>query len=198
VIELLNQQTHSLLLSYLRGPHATRLRRLEAWSGSIALTWPSSLREHCRPRGQAPGSSRKCFSENSTFLTFLSSKMAISFWNSTFSKRYAFINTETQGESRKLVPKYDSNFYLAQNHPRTAIQCCSALEYVPCSLIWHNAACTVISHHNYHFEMSNLGDSTLIYTQVTANKLGKLCELKISSFHSIQVVVRPSGESKSS
>jgi hypothetical protein len=44
--------------------------------------------------------------------------------------------------------------------------------------------------------MSNFGDSTLIYIQVTANKLGKLCELKISSFHSIQVAMRPSEESK--
>jgi len=34
-----------------------------------------------------------------------------------------FINTETQGGPRSLFPKYDSSFYLAQNHSRTAIQC---------------------------------------------------------------------------
>jgi len=32
-----------------------------------------------------------------------------------------------------------------------------------------------MAYYNYHFETSNLGDSTLIYIQVAANKLGKLC-----------------------
>jgi len=49
------------------------------------------------------------------------------------TKRYAFINTETQGGEgeggpRGLLPKYDSSFYLVQNHSRTAIQYCIALE----------------------------------------------------------------------
>jgi hypothetical protein len=42
--------------------------------------------------------------------------------------------------------------------------------------------CTMVSCHNYHFETSELGDSALKYTKVTANKLKKLCELKISSY----------------
>jgi hypothetical protein len=48
-------------------------------------------------------------------------------------KRYAFINTETQGgegggDLGVMFPKYDSSFYLAQNYLRTVIQCCIALE----------------------------------------------------------------------
>jgi len=48
-------------------------------------------------------------------------------------KRYAFINSETQGgegggEHGGLFPKYDSSFYLAQNHSITVIQCCIAIK----------------------------------------------------------------------
>ena len=41
------------------------------------------------------------------------------------AKRYAFINSKTQGggrDPRALFPKYDYNFYLLQNHSRTAIR----------------------------------------------------------------------------
>ena len=70
------------------------------------------------------------------------------------AKRYAFINTETQGVLEACFQNMTPVFTL----PKTTQE----QRY---SLICHNAACT-------HFMPQSFETSTLIYTQVTANELG--------------------------